>query len=138
MDYLDYAKLAGGWFLMYLCLLGNFAGAYLKGYTETLMGTFKRYLVFTLATTVIFCFFYVKRSMDPVILTGAMLVPLQGLIVGQVLLLLYLVLTATTLIADRAKPFQNNGRFGLTYENELMFLATTHTIVIMSWLYTVV
>lgn len=134
MDLWDYLEVVGGIGLMIVCILGNFAWSYMAGYTQSRWQSFKRMLLFWLVTTVVFCFFFVRKNIHPMVLDGAMLLPLKGLVVSQSVLMIYLIVTRTKLVANRLKVFETQPRYTITYENEAAFLAVTQTIIGLAWI----
>lgn len=138
MELWDYLEVAGGYALMIVCILGNFAWSYVASYSQSRWQSLKRILLFWLITTLVFCFFFVRENVHEMVIGGAMFLPLKGLIVSQSILMLYLTITRTRLVANRLKVFEPQPRFTLTYENEAAFLVATQTIIGLAWIVSVV
>lgn len=138
MELWDYLEVAGGFTLMIVCILGNFAWSYVVSYSQSRWQSCKRILMFWLITVLVFCFFFIRENANPMVVEMAMLMPLKGLIASQSILMLYLIITRTRLVANRLKVFEPQPRFTLTYENEAAFLVATQAIIGLAWIVAVV
>lgn len=132
----EYLEIIGGWLLMIVCIGANLAIAYLRGYEESILGTLKRMFLFWLITTLVFCFFFIRKNAEPMVVEAAMLLPLKGLVIAHVVLWLYSIVTVRGFVASRHLSFEPRPWWALTYEKEAGCLLLVHVAVIVGWITT--
>lgn len=138
MDGWDYLEVVGGFLLMIVCIIGNCGVAYLRSYEETYGDLIKRHLLGWLVITLVFCFFFVRKDVTPTLLEWAFLMPLKGLVGGQLLIWLWVLCVRHPPIAGRILVFDQYPRFVVTYERECILLCSIQTTIFIGWIYLMV
>lgn len=138
MELVDYFQIVGGWLLMLICITGNFAGAYLRSYVERRTATIKRMFVFIVATTLVFCFFFVRKDAKEEVLIPAMVMPIAGIVAGELVVLCWAIATNTRLHAKRLFDLTSLSKLTVTYEMEWVWLVLIQFGLLLKWILTVV
>lgn len=138
LQFWDYFEIIGGFVLMIVCIGGNLAGAYLRSYRESYFESAERILMCWLVITLVFCFFFIREEVNPMVVETAFITPLKGLIFGQLSVFVFALAVRRRIIGQRLICLEPQPWFTVTYEKEAVILASIQLILFAYWIFTIV